>query len=375
MDGNSLAFTAIRGIQAGRAYYVIMVPLKAVPRLFKFEDDDVPAEFRAQRVLNKTRVPVIADYISSNADEYILSSLCASVDGEMDFVPAGAGGQRHVGKLLIDIGAMILINDGQHRRAAIEEAVRQRPTLGNETISVVIFADHGLKRSQQMFADLNIHATRPTKSLGLFYDQRDAVACLCRDVLMKRIPLFRDYTCVDRNTLSNRTTKLITFSSLHGATQRLLGVRDVEELSEDEEDVALRYWSAVVEAMPDWQRVQTRDVATVELRTTTIHAHGVAMQALGSAGRHLIEGYSCDWEPRVEGLRRINWSKSYMELWDGRAMEGGRIRTAGMNIQLVTNAILQTYGVPLSEAAQEAEDQHSARMAQAVSVTPLRNLG
>jgi len=171
MDGNSLEFTAIRGVQAGSAYYVIMVPLKVVPRLFKFDDEAMPAELRAQRVLNKARVPAIANYITNNPTEYILSSLCASIDGEIAFEAAAQDGPlRKVGQLRIDMGATILINDGQHRRAAIEDAVRERPTMGDETISVVVFADRGLKRSQQMFADLNIHAVRPTKSIKLLYD-------------------------------------------------------------------------------------------------------------------------------------------------------------------------------------------------------------
>jgi len=88
MDGNSLEFTAIRGVQAGSAYYVIMVPLKVVPRLFKFDDEAMPAELRAQRVLNKGRVPAISNYIVNNSSEYILSSLCASIDGEIEFEPA-----------------------------------------------------------------------------------------------------------------------------------------------------------------------------------------------------------------------------------------------------------------------------------------------
>src|SRR6187401_2459499 len=103
MDGNSLEFTAIRGVQAGSAYYVIMVPLRVVPRLFKFDDEGMPAELRAQRVLNKARVPAIASYITNNASEYILSSLCASVDGEITFEPAAQDGPlRKVGQLRID---------------------------------------------------------------------------------------------------------------------------------------------------------------------------------------------------------------------------------------------------------------------------------
>ena len=41
-----------------------------------------------------------------------------------------------MGKLKISMDATVLINDGQHRRAAIEDALKHRPYLGNETISV-----------------------------------------------------------------------------------------------------------------------------------------------------------------------------------------------------------------------------------------------
>ena len=61
--------------------------------------------------------------------------------------------------------------------------MHERPLLGDETISVVIFADRGLTRSQQMFADLNIHAVRPTKSIKLLYNHRDELARLSREVV------------------------------------------------------------------------------------------------------------------------------------------------------------------------------------------------
>ena len=68
--------------------------------LFKFDDEAMPADLRAQRVLNKARVPAIASYIANNASEYILSSLCASIDGEIAFEPAASEGpMRKVGQL------------------------------------------------------------------------------------------------------------------------------------------------------------------------------------------------------------------------------------------------------------------------------------
>ncbi|WP_457572110.1 DNA sulfur modification protein DndB [Desulfovulcanus sp.] len=152
----NFSFPAIRGIQAGREYYVAMCPLKLVPRLFQFCDEDLPPELKAQRKLNKSRIPSITRYIIDNPDNYIFSSLTVSVDGDVTFTPFGNDviGKK-IGTLLVPIESRFLINDGQHRRAAIEEALREKPELETETISIVIFVDSGLERAQQMFADLN----------------------------------------------------------------------------------------------------------------------------------------------------------------------------------------------------------------------------
>jgi DNA sulfur modification protein DndB len=173
VDSNAYEFAAIRGVQAGLAYYVVMCPLKIVAQLLRFDDETLPPQLRAQRVLNKARVPKIAQYVTQNSKNYILSSLCACVDGEVEFCPAGNSGPlRTIGTLKVGMSASLLINDGQHRRAAIEEVIKEMPSLGDETISVVLFVDKGLHRSQQMFADLNNNAVKPTKSITLLYNHR-----------------------------------------------------------------------------------------------------------------------------------------------------------------------------------------------------------
>jgi len=359
MDGASLEFTAIRGVQAGSAYYVIMVPLKIVPRLFKFDDEAMPADLRAQRVLNRARVPAIASYIANNANEYILSSLCASIDGEIEFVPAAAeGALRKVGQLRIDLEATILINDGQHRRAAIEEAIRERPSLGNETISVVVFADRGLKRSQQMFADLNIHAVKPNRSIKLLYNHRDAPAALSREVAAS-IPLFRDFTSYENSSLSNRTTKFFTFSSLHQATMELLGKSKSSTVEDGDQALAIDFWTAVIANMPDWQRVGKREVSTYELRRDCIHAHGVAVQAIGKAGGQLVATHPRDWKKRLARLKDIDWSRANRTLWDNRALVAGKVNISKNNVTLVTNVIVRTLGMVLTPEAQRIEDLYA----------------
>ena len=115
METNTHSFEAIKGSQAGSDFYIAMCTLKAVAKLFTFQDADIPPLQRAQRVLRKSRVPRIRDYILQNERDYTFSSLTVSVDGKIDFEPVAAG--ANLGTIRVSQDAAILINDGQHRVA------------------------------------------------------------------------------------------------------------------------------------------------------------------------------------------------------------------------------------------------------------------
>ena len=95
MSINDLVFTALKGHQAGREYYVVMCPLKLVPKLFMFQVNDLPAVLRAQRTLNKSRIPEIANYITNNKNDYIFSSLTVSIDADVKFEKLAFEGDDH----------------------------------------------------------------------------------------------------------------------------------------------------------------------------------------------------------------------------------------------------------------------------------------
>ena len=123
-------FDAMRGVQAGREFYVAMCPMKIIPKLFVFSEVDLPPEVRAQRTLKETRIPAIRDYILENPKDYVFSSLTASVDGKMKFSPLPALGENgKQGRLYVSMNSRLLINDGQHRRRAIEAVSYTHLTL------------------------------------------------------------------------------------------------------------------------------------------------------------------------------------------------------------------------------------------------------
>jgi DNA sulfur modification protein DndB len=168
-SADTWALPAVRGVQARRAYFLVMVRLRELVRLFVPVDAKLPPELRAQRILTKVRVPVIAEYILKNPDDYTFGSLVGVVDGEPRFEPALPN--ANMGTLFIPRSTAVAMIDGQHRLAGIARALVSRrggrdDRLGDESISVVLFVDTGLARAQQRFADLNRYGVRPNGSLG-----------------------------------------------------------------------------------------------------------------------------------------------------------------------------------------------------------------
>lgn len=354
MEAYNYQFTALRGIQSGREYYVAMCPLKLIPKIFLFDEEEIPPELRAQRVLNRARVPEIARYIIDNPDDYVFSSITASIDGDVHFDPlADHGYGRNAGVLTISMNSRFLINDGQHRRAAIEEALKENPRLGDETISVVFFIDAGLERSQQLFADLNKHAVRPTKSIGILYDRRDPFSQLSLR-LIDSVPIFRGLTETEKTTISNRSPKVFTLSAIYQATTALLHKRHGDDVTESDFQVSREYWSLLSDIIPEWRLVITRQISAAELRQNYVHGHGVMLHALGIVGHVLMQVSPHDWQERLAFLETVDWLRTN-RMWEGRAMVRGKMSKAGDSVTLTAALIKKLLGLPLTPEEMELE--------------------
>lgn len=357
MDTYHHSFPALRGTQAGADFYVAMCPMRLLPKIFLFDDHEIPPELRAQRTLNRHRIPEIAQYLAENRHSYVVSALTASVDMTVDFEPRdGKGGAGMMGTLRVPMEARLLINDGQHRRAAVEQAIQECPELRDDHVPVIFFVDQGLARSQQMFADLNKHAIRPSDSLSTLYDQRDPCSELARFVAMT-VDGFRGMTELEKSSISNRSIKLFTLSGIKHASRALLRKGRRDDIAQEEKRFATDFWSEVVSNVPDWQLAKQRKVASSELRQGYVHAHGVALQAIGTAGADLVAAHPDDWQERLKVLRDIDWARGNVELWEGRAMVHGRISRARTNVRLTANLLKKLMGLHLNADEEELEMQ------------------
>lgn len=343
-----------RGIQAGKEYYCAMVPLRMVANTFIFDEETLPAELRAQRLLNRARIPEISSYILNNRYDYVLSALTASIDGEVEFVPFSQDPKHYnVGWLHIPLSARILINDGQHRRAAIQAALKECPDLGDETIPVVFFIDVGLTRSQQVFADLNRYALRPSKSLTVLYDHRDPLSQIVLEVV-ETVPIFAGFTEKEKTSLSNRSNKLFTLSGIYHATQELLSNHKGLPINQ-QFDLAKNFWMEIARFIPEWQLAQQGKISGQELRREYISGHTIALIAMGRAGAALIHTEPMEWKTRLAALEHLSWSRSNRQIWERRVMAGDKISNSRNNLILVCNVVKQVLGLSLNPDEEKAE--------------------
>ena len=354
----SYVFPAIRGVQAGREYYVTMCPLRLIPKLFNFDDEELLPELRAQRTLNKGRIPEMAKYIVENKESYTFSAITASIDGEVAFDPIEHETPTafRMGNLMVNMDARFIVNDGQHRRAAIEAALANAPELGDETISVVFFVDRGLQRCQQMFADLNRHAVKPSASLGILYDHRNAAAKVAKHLSLTST-VFMNLIETERTALSARSRKLFTLSALHFATLELMPEKQLEDFSSASQRCQ-EFWEGVGQHIPEWKYVKESKMTAGEVRKDFIHCHAIVLQALGRAGKALYAAHPQEVQKRLRSLRQVDWSRRNAQLWEGRAMLGGAMAKSGQNVTLTSNELKRVLGLTLSLEEQVAEATH-----------------
>jgi len=328
--------------------------LSEIPRFFKFNDwEQADPSLRAQRVLNTSRVPEIAKYIVDNEDGYIFSSITASYDCPVEFIPSDQDGR--VGTIEMDLETMeFIINDGQHRAAAIAAALKDNPDIGRERISVLLFPMEDLDRLQQMFSDLNRFAHKTSKSLDILYDHRDNLSALTIE-MTELVPVFKGMIDKERTAISLRSPKLVTLSALYDANAELLGTTIDKQGSKEYKEklaTAIAYWTEMAKVIPDWQKVKNDDLKAPALRQEKINTHGVVLRALGAVGNALLEYHPTDWKKRLEALRQIDWRKSagskVNPLWDNVCIVAGSV-VSNRQARVATAAVLKEHvGLPLS---------------------------
>ncbi len=349
-----VSFPAMRANMGGREYYACVMKLSSIPKMFTFTDwVEFMPEDREQRILNKNRVPEIVRYMVDNEDGYLFASITASYKCDVSFMPVP--GNETLGQLEMEFeNANFVINDGQHRCAAIAAALKENPALGEESISVLLFPYESRDRVQQMFSDLNRYVVKTSKSLDILYDKRDLLSKVTIEVA-HRVSVFEGMVEKEAISMPVRSPKLFTLSALYDANVELLvHHKNGEESSVNELiEVAAEFWTAVAAVIPPWARVKNQELRAVEYRQENISSHAVVLRALGGVGAELIKTYPTDWRNKLQLLAQVDWRKQNRE-WDNICIVANSVVSNRQARNATKSYLKHKLGLDLSESERKA---------------------
>ncbi|GIK75003.1 MAG: hypothetical protein BroJett021_39910 [Chloroflexota bacterium] len=352
MNNSYYTFPALRGRQGEHDYYLILCPLYLAPRIFLFDGVQAPPNWPPRPSLDPSKVEKLAQFIQSHPADYVLAPLVATVATEVDFAPANDAFPE-IGTVKIPLRAKLFVQDGQHRRAAIEQLLTSTLGLDENTIAIMLIPDPELKRSPAVFTALNQGYVQSNASRRIAQDLAKPLAAVVRRIA-EEAPIFRGRVDYEHTTISNRSVALFTINAVFQATQALLNVGDQEAISEAQTELALKFWTLLGRLIPEWRSVINGDVSPALLRPHYVHVHSVTLLAIGRAGAALIAAFPDDWQTKLAPWATLDWSRKN-PAWEGRAMLQGRMSKQHLSIQLTANYLKQALGLSLIEKEKEGE--------------------
>lgn len=317
------------------------------------------AKDRAQRNLAPSRVNNLLRYILDNPKSYIVPAITVVINSDVKFDQGvRKADQSSLGILKIPVTANVYVVDGQHRCAAISEVVGYTDDYSDESIAIKFFINRDLKALQQMFADLNRHAAKPTKSIGILYEHREQYPRITKATIDRAEP-FRGFVDEEKNTLTKTSGKLFTLNAIYDATAKYLLSKMTISGDEDAEfavKISVEFWNIIDSLIPQWRLVRENKLSAHEVREDFLHTQSVSLCAIGRVGNYLFRSHRSEWQHYIRKMTGINWSRSNFEIWNGRCLVFNQVKKGSANIILVSNAIKKHIGLDLNHSEQLLED-------------------
>jgi len=356
---------AIRCRAGDLEYFISTVTYGEAARMIDYVEDvdgwtaATPPELKLQRKLNIARVEREMVPYLLHSDDHFYSALTVEIrpapnsagEAAVSFIlrdefPGGLA----FGMVTLDGTEQLYALDGQHRLKSIELAVRQRPELAREHISLILVPFRSVTRSQTLFADLNRYAKGPSKSISLLFTHREALARIAKAIAAS-VPLLRGRVNMESTSLSSNSRDFMTLSTLYETTRTFVG--DGEPDAELEAMLVPQistFWGLLAKAIPEWQLVADGHEHPAYLRQRFLHMHGVAQQALAVALAPIWRDAHCEGTNYMGRLSAIDWQLTNPN-WQGIAIHGGRVNNTSTSIRLLAASIRESIGIDVSHQA------------------------
>ncbi|RED51136.1 DNA sulfur modification protein DndB [Cohnella lupini] len=311
-----LSFAGATGAQFGRRVFATTIPFETVERVLVVFPE-------VQRKINKVKVKAIAQYILKglkSRNYCFLSAITATCRGDIGY-------EEDDNEVQLDMMARLSINDGQHRVEGIKlalkilreqvekatgsertEAQRRLDKLSDMSIPVVIFDSMDKVYEEQLFHDLNLLATKPTKSVSLKFDNTDLYNTMAKELKDENEKLLELGVETERTSLGEKNGEIMVLSTLRNMISYAISGSEKdksEALTDDNYDEFKLTISNMIDSLFDALPNDCYD------RSRYIIGTAATMQGIGKYYNYLINNDSiANVDEYVAGLANVDWKHS-----------------------------------------------------------------
>ena len=237
---------AIKGQMGDWIYYVTVMKLGKIGRECRIAEEihtNPDLDNLIQRALHDRVHKEMVPYLLNESQRFYGAMVVAVYGGDPEFSPVRVDEHELIddrerdsygfGLLRFDGSQVYYALDGQHRLKSIQEAIREKPDLGKEEITVIILKHEdtqaGLQRTRRLFSTLNRRAQPTTTGLNIAIDEDDSVAIISRQ-LAKENELLKKLVLTDINSINSKQlgnsrkneAYLTTLAAFYDTNQTLL---------------------------------------------------------------------------------------------------------------------------------------------------------
>lgn len=367
-------FDAAHGQMGELDFYVTSMKLGELARNVGYAERDLgggaeaPPDLLRQRKLNLTRVrQEMKPYLTENPDHFF-SALTVEVirpgeaTNDVNFVPSADN--PDFGRIYFDGSEELQAIDGQHRLKAIQLALEDKPELARESVAVVLIPHRGMKRSQQVFSDLNRYAKTPSKTLNILFEHREFEANVAKEWAQRCLAFKDGRTNFETNSLVTKSRHIITLSVLYECVRDFIA-KDYakkawasrQHLQQEAERVAseLAEWydGFVIPSLPGLRDVIDGRTRPIELRGQFIYPHSIGWRAIAQTVRRAKDQRPDAKDFILRGLGAVDWRVINPE-WEGSAMSAGTVANRRQNIARASAMLALKLGLEVN--TEERED-------------------
>jgi len=286
-----------------------------------------------------------------------------------------------IGKLELDDEVLMFPADGQHRREALHQAVNTDKKLASHEVPIIFIPFESVDQVRQVFADLNLHAKTPSKTIGFDFDSRDPIVLIAKRV-MQEVALFEDGKRVNvkTNSLAAKSPAVISLNTLVEATRQITAaildtpvktlaaqdeIRELEGKDLSDPDLVAvaekvgEVFEVIINALGHWQDLEDEGMSAGKMRDGVkdadgktvkeghISAFGIGWQALSFVAAAIIREEGEDWSAALElAIGKVDWRKGPQ--WHGIAMVGTRVNNTGPGVRATAGYVLTEAGYSAS---------------------------